>query len=174
MDDRKDGESLMVEKMPEAEKYNEEIIDAFESVKEIISGVRNIRNENNIAQKEQIELKVKGHYKNQYDACIVKMANLSDIQSTETEIEGAVTFMVKSAEFYIELGDLVDVEEELKKLQEELDYNKGFLNSVIKKLSNERFVNNAPEKVVNIEKKKKEDAESKIKVLEERIASLKK
>lgn len=174
MDDRKDGESLMVEKMPEAEKYNDEIIDAFESVKEVISGVRNIRNENNIAQKEQIELKVKGDYENQYDACIVKMANLSDIESTETKIEGAVTFMVKSAEFYIELGDLVDVEEELKKLKEELDYNKGFLNSVMKKLSNERFVNNAPEKVVNIEKQKKEDAEAKIKVLEERIASLKK
>lgn len=174
MNDRKDGESLMVEKMPETEKYNHEIIDAFESVKEIISGVRNIRNENNIAQKEQIALKVKGDYKNQYDECIVKMANLSEIESTNTKIEGAVTFMVKSAEFYIELGDLVDVEEELKKLQEELNYNKGFLNSVNKKLSNERFVNNAPEKVVNIEKKKKEDAEAKITVLEERIASLKK
>lgn len=174
MGDRKDSESLMIEKMPESEKYDEEIIEAFEFVKEVISGVRNIRNENNIAQKEQISLKVKGDYENQYDACIVKMANLSDIESTETKIEGAVTFMVKSAEFYIELGDLVDVEEELKKLQEELDYNKGFLNSVMKKLSNERFVNNAPEKVVNVEKKKKEDAEAKIKVLEERIASLKK
>ncbi|MCB2197632.1 MAG: valine--tRNA ligase [Bacteroidetes bacterium] len=174
MGDRKDSESLMIEKMPESEKYDEEIIEAFEFVKEVISGVRNIRNENNIAQKEQISLKIKGDYENQYDACIVKMANLSDIESTETKIEGAVTFMVKSAEFYIELGDLVDVEEELKKLQEELDYNKGFLNSVMKKLSNERFVNNAPEKVVNVEKKKKEDAEAKIKVLEERITSLKK
>ncbi len=172
IEDRKDGKSLMIEKMPKAESYNEEIIEAFESVKEIISGVRNIRNENNIAQKESLSLKIKGDYQRQYDSCIVKMANLSDIQTTETKIEGAVTFMVKSAEFYIELGDLVDVEEELKKLNEELAYNKGFLNSVMKKLSNERFVNNAPEKVVNIEKKKKEDAELKIKVLEERIASL--
>ena len=172
IEDRKDGKSLMIEKMPKAESYNEEIIEAFESVKEIISGVRNIRNENNIAQKESLSLKIKGDYQRQYDSCIVKMANLSDIQTTETKIEGAVTFMVKSAEFYIELGDLVDVEEELKKLNEELAYNKGFLNSVMKKLSNERFVNNAPEKVVNIEKKKKEDAEHKIKVLEERIASL--
>ncbi len=174
MDKRKDGESLMIEKMPDVETYDEKIIDAFESVKEIISGVRNIRNENNIAQKEHLSLKVKGAYENQYDSCIVKMANLADIESTETKIEEAVTFMVKSAEFYIELGDLVDVEEEIKKMQEELDYNKGFLHSVMKKLSNERFVNNAPEKVVSIEKKKKEDAESKIKVLEERIASLKK
>lgn len=172
IEDRKDGKSLMVEKMPKAESYNEEIIEAFESVKEIISGVRNIRNENNIAQKESLSLKIKGDYQRQYDSCIVKMANLSDIQTTDTKIESAVTFMVKSAEFYIELGDLVDVEEELKKLNEELAYNKGFLNSVMKKLSNERFVNNAPEKVVNIEKKKKEDAEIKIKVLEERIAGL--
>lgn len=101
------------------------------------------------------------------------MANLSHINETDKKIDGAVSFMVQSAEFYIELGDLVDVEEELKKLNEELEYNKGFLNSVMKKLSNERFVNNAPEKVVNIEKKKKEDAEAKIKVLEERIASIK-
>ena len=172
IEDRKDGQSLMVEGMPKAESYSEEIIEAFESVKEIISGVRNIRNENNIAQKESLSLKIKGDYQSQYDSCIVKMANLSDIQTTDTKIESAVTFMVKSAEFYIELGDLVDVEEELKKLNEELEYNKGFLNSVMKKLNNERFVNNAPEKVVNIEKKKKEDAEIKIKVLEERIASL--
>lgn len=173
MGDRKDGESLMVEEMPEAESFSNDMIEAFESVKEIISGVRNIRNENNIPQKEAIALKVKGDYKHLYNSCIVKMANLSDIEPTSTKIEGAVTFMVKSAEFYIELGDLVNVEEELKKLNEELKYNKGFLNSVMKKLSNERFVNNAPEKVVDIEKKKKEDAEAKIKVLEERIASMK-
>ena len=173
MEDRKDGESLMVEKMPEEESYDEEIIDSFERVKEIISSVRNVRNENNIAQKETLTLKVKGDYENQYDSCIVKMANLSSIESTDMKIEGAVSFLVKSAEFYIELGDLVDVEEELKKLNEELEYNKGFLVSVMKKLSNERFVNNAPESVVNIEKKKKEDAEAKIKMLEERIASLK-
>jgi valyl-tRNA synthetase len=173
MDKRKDGESLMIEKMPMAESYSEEVIESFESVKEIISGIRNIRNENNIAQKEFLSLKVKGDYEKQYDSCIVKMANLSSIHTTEVKIEGAVTFMVKSAEFYIELGDLVDVEEELKKLNEELEYNKGFLKSVMKKLSNERFVNNAPEKVVDIERKKKEDAEAKIKVLEERIISLK-
>lgn len=173
MGDRKDGQSLMIEKMPEAESFSNDLIEAFESVKEIISGVRNIRNENNIPQKETIALKVKGDYKHHYNSCIVKMANLSDIEPTSTKIEGAVTFMVKSAEFYIELGDLVNVEEEIKKLNEELEYNKGFLKSVMKKLSNERFVNNAPEKVVGIEKKKKEDAEAKIKVLEERIASMK-
>ena len=173
MDDRKDGESLMVEKMPEAEEYNEDVIEAFERVKEIISGVRNVRNENNIAQKENLILLAKGEYDREYNACITKMANLTTINETDQKIDGAVSFMVKSAEFYIELGDLVDVEEELKKLNEELKYHKGFLNSVVKKLSNERFVNNAPEQVVNIEKQKKDDAEAKIKVLEERIASMK-
>ncbi|PLX15905.1 MAG: valine--tRNA ligase, partial [Marinilabiliales bacterium] len=172
MAERKDGDSLMIEKMPEEESYNEDVIESFEVVKEIISGIRNIRNENNIAQKESLSLKVKGEYEKQYDSSIVKMANLSSIDTTEIKIEGAVTFMIKSAEFYIELEGLVDVEEELKKLNEELEYNKGFLKSVMKKLSNERFVNNAPEQVVGIEKKKKEDAEAKIKVLEERIASL--
>lgn len=170
---RKDGESLMIEMMPEAESFNENIISKFERVKEIISGVRNIRNENGIAQKEQLSLKARGVYENEYSSCIVKMANLSAIENTETKIDGAVSFMVKSAEFYIELGDLVDVEEELKKLNEELKYNKGFLISVQKKLSNERFVKGAPEKVVNIEKQKRDDTEAKIKVLEERIAGLK-
>ncbi|MCK5168306.1 MAG: class I tRNA ligase family protein, partial [Bacteroidales bacterium] len=173
MEERKDGESLMIEKMPETESFDKKIIETFERIKEIISGVRNVRNENNIAQKETLSLKVKGEYSKEYDSCVTKMANLSSIENTETKIDGAVSFMVKSTEFYIELGDLVDVEEELKKLNDELEYNKGFLVTAMKKLSNERFVQNAPEKVVNIEKQKRDDAEAKIKVLEERIAGLK-
>ena len=173
MEERKDGESLMIEKMPDTESFDKKIIETFERIKEIISGVRNVRNENNIAQKETLSLKVKGEYSKEYDSCVTKMANLSSIENTETKIDGAVSFMVKSTEFYIELGDLVDVEEELKKLNDELEYNKGFLVTAMKKLSNERFVQNAPEKVVNIEKQKRDDAEAKIKVLEERIAGLK-
>jgi valyl-tRNA synthetase len=173
IEERKDGESLMIEKMPVAESSDENVIEAFERVKEVITGVRNVRNENNIPQKETFDLKVKGAYDEQYNDCIAKMANLTSIESTNVKIDGAVTFMVKSAEFYIELGDLVNVEDELKKLNEELKYNKGFLISVQKKLSNEKFVSGAPEKVVNIEKQKRDDAESKIKVLEERIASIK-
>ncbi len=173
MEKREKGQSLMIEKLPTAETYNDHIIEAFERVKEIITGVRNVRNENGIAQKESLTLKVKGKYDKEYCSCIAKMANLSQIEDTKTKIDGAVSFMVKSAEFYIELGDLVDIEEELKKLVEELEYNKGFLASVMKKLSNDRFVNNAPAEVVNVEKQKKDDAESKIKVLEERIAHLK-
>ncbi len=173
MEERKDGESLMIEKMPEAKSFDKKIIETFERIKEIISGVRNVRNENNIAQKEILSLKVKGEYSKEYGSCVIKMANLSSIENTETKIDGVVSFMVKSTEFYIELGDLVDVEEELKKLNDELEYNKGFLATAMKKLSNERFVQNAPEKVVNIEKQKRDDAEAKIKVLEERIAGLK-
>ena len=170
---REEGASLMVQRMPEPEAYEKNTIEAFERVKEIISGVRNVRNEKNIAQKEPLHLMVKGSYDNEFNGCITKMANLTSIKDTDTKIDGAVTFMVKSAEFYIELGDLVNVEEELQKLNEELEYNKGFLSSVMKKLNNERFVQGAPEKVVNIERQKRDDAEAKIKVLEERIASLK-
>jgi valyl-tRNA synthetase len=172
LDERKQGESIMIEKMPESENYNNEIIEAFERAKEIITGVRNIRKERNIAQKESLSLLANGDYDKDYDSCIIKMCNLSSFEPVDQKLEGAVSFMVKSAEFYIELGDLVNVEEELKKLNEELKYNKGFLKSVVKKLSNDRFVQNAPEQVVNIEKQKRDDAESKIKVLEERIASL--
>jgi valyl-tRNA synthetase len=172
LDDRKAGESIMIEKMPDPEGYSSEIIEAFERTKEIITGVRNIRKEKNIAQKESLALLANGEYDKDYDSCIIKMCNLSSFEPVDQKLEGAVSFMVKSAEFYIELGDLVNVEDELKKLNEELNYNKGFLKSVEKKLSNERFVQNAPEQVVNIEKQKRDDAASKIKVLEERIASL--
>jgi len=172
LDDRKESESIMVEKMPEPENYNDEVIEAFERTKEIITGVRNIRKERNIPQKESLALLANGEYDEEYNSCIIKMCNLSSFEPVDQKLEGAVSFMVKSAEFYIELGDMVNVEEELKKLNEELEYNKGFLKSVLKKLSNDRFVQNAPEQVVNIEKQKRDDAESKIKVLEERIASL--
>jgi len=172
LDERKAGESIMIEKMPEPESYSNDIIEAFERTKEIITGVRNIRKERNIAQKESLALLANGEYDKDYDTCIIKMCNLSSFEPVDQKLEGAVSFMVKSAEFYIELGDLVNVEDELKKLNEELEYNKGFLKSVMKKLSNEKFVSGAPEKVVNMEKQKQADAESKIKVLEERIASL--
>ncbi|MDX9694569.1 MAG: valine--tRNA ligase [Bacteroidales bacterium] len=174
IDERKPGESIMIEKMPVAGPYNEDLIEDFEFTKETISAVRNVRNANSIAQKEVLKLLVKGDYDKQFDSCIKKMANLSEINPTEVKIDGAVSFMVKSAEFYIELGELIDVEEELVKLTEELDYYKGFLDSVLKKLSNERFVNNAPESVVTIEKQKKSDAETKIQMLQDRIASIKK
>ena len=176
LSERKDGESIMVSQMPEADEVCTKLLEQFEDVKEAVTGVRNVRNANNIPNKEVLTLKVnkgtKG-YDELLDAVVVKLANLEAIERVEEDVKGAISFGVKTSSFFVELGDLVDVEEEIKKLEEELKYAKGFLNSVMKKLSNERFVNNAPAKVVEIEKKKQEDTESKIKALEERIASLK-
>jgi len=176
LSERKEGESIMVSQMPEAKKYDAKMLSDFENVKEAISGIRNIRKEKNIPNKDALELKVqKGDkgYKNSFDPVLVKLANLSAFDAVNEEVKGASSFRVKSTNFYIPLEDIIDVEEEVKKLEEELKYAKGFLNSVLKKLSNERFVNNAPEAIVAKEKAKQADAESKIKVLEERIAGLK-
>jgi valyl-tRNA synthetase len=101
------------------------------------------------------------------------MGNLSGLSLVDADVKGAVSFRVKTSGFFISLGDKIDVEEELKKLTEELQYTKGFLNGVMKKLSNERFVNNAPANVVELERKKQADAEDKVNALEERIAALK-
>jgi valyl-tRNA synthetase len=176
MESRKDGESIMISQWPEAGTFDMELLLEFESVKETIAGVRTIRKNNNIAMKDSLELKIqpgdKG-YNSKFDAVVVKMGNLSAMELVNEEVKGAASFRVFSSSFFISLGEMIDVEEELKKLEEELKYTEGFLNSVIKKLSNERFVSSAPEAVVSKEKTKQADAEAKIKVLQEQIASLK-
>ncbi|SHF40418.1 valyl-tRNA synthetase [Mariniphaga anaerophila] len=173
---REDGESIMMCQLPPVESYNSEMLAAFENVKEAISGIRNIRKDKNIPNKDTLELCIqqgdKG-FEPQFNSVIIKMAHLSSLEMVTDEVQGAASFRVKSTNFYVPLEGFIDVEEELKKLEEELKYTKGFLNSVMKKLSNERFVNNAPEAVVAKEKAKQSDAEAKIKVLEERIAGLK-
>ena len=174
--ERKTNESIMISQLPEVEKYDTELLAAFENVKEAISGIRNIRKEKNIPNKDALELKIqKGDkgYEAEFAPVLQKMANLSSLEMVSEEVKGAASFRVKSSNFFVPMEGFIDVEEELKKLEEELKYAKGFLNSVIKKLSNERFVSNAPEAVVAKEKAKQADAEAKIKVLEERIASLK-
>jgi valyl-tRNA synthetase len=173
---RKDNESIMVSQIPWFEKYDAELLVSFENVKEAISGIRNIRKEKNIPNKDLLELKIqKGEkgYEAGFATVLQKMANLSALEMVSEEVKGAASFRVKSTNFYVPMVGLIDVEEELKKLEEELKYTKGFLNSVMKKLSNERFVNNAPEAVIAKEKAKQADAEAKIKILEERIAGLK-
>jgi valyl-tRNA synthetase len=109
----------------------------------------------------------------EFNSVLVKMGNLSALNVVSEEVKLSASFLVKSTTFFVPMGGTIDVEEELKKLQAELDYTKGFLNSVVKKLSNERFVSSAPEAVVAVERAKQADAEAKIKVLEEQIASLK-
>jgi valyl-tRNA synthetase len=174
--ERKDGESIMISTWPKSTGFNETFIQQFEDVKEAIAGLRTIRTKNNIPNKDQIELAVipgdKG-YAPEFNPVLVKMGNLSALNEVSEEVKLAASFLVKSTTFFVPLGGKVDVEEELKKLQSELDYAKGFLASVMKKLSNERFVNSAPPQVVATERAKQADAEAKIKVLEEQIANLK-
>jgi valyl-tRNA synthetase len=170
------GESIMISSWPKSTGYDETLIAQFEDVKEAIAGIRTIRTKNNIPQKDQLELAVlvgdKG-FAPEFNSVVVKMGNLSALNVVTEEVKLAASFLVKSTTFFVPMGGTIDVEEELKKLQAELDYTKGFLNSVLKKLSNERFVSSAPEAVVAVERAKQADAEAKIKVLEEQISSLK-
>ena len=173
---RKPGESIMISAWPKSTGYDETMIAQFEDVKEAIAGLRTIRTKNNIPNKDQLELAVmvgdKG-FTPEFNSVLVKMGNLSALSIVSEEVKLASSFLVKSTTFFVPMGATIDVEEELRKLQSELDYTKGFLNSVLKKLDNERFVNSAPEAVVATERAKQADAEAKIKVLEEQIASLK-
>ena len=170
--DRKPGQSIMIEQMPKAGTIDAELLAAFEKVKEIITGIRSIRLQKNIPNKEPLALEVLGTYEKTFDPVIVKMSNLTSISPVAEKSQGASSFLVGTTEYAIPLGNKINKKEELKKLQEELKYQQGFLQSVLKKLSNESFVAKAPAKVIEMERKKQSDAESKIKSLEEAIAAL--
>ena len=173
--DRKEGESLMVQTMDINKACNEEIVKNFEAVKEVIGGIRTIRLQKNIAQKEALSLQVVGESPvAAFNSVIAKLCNLTAIESVEAKAEGSASFMVGTTEYAVPLGNLINVEEELKKLEADLKYNEGFLQSVLKKLSNEKFVSKAPANVIEMERKKQADAESKIASLKESIAALKK
>ena len=173
--ERKEGESLMVSPMTKPEAADEELIKQFEVVKGIISNVRSIRLQKNIAQKEPLELQVVGESPvSAFHAVMVKMCNLSAIQSVEAKADGAASFMVGTTEYAVPLGNLIDVEAEIARMEAELKHKEGFLQGVLKKLGNEKFVSNAPAAVIELERKKQADAESIIKSLKESIAALKK
>ena len=173
--DRQPGESIMTQTLVKDMPYNEALIAQFEAVKEVISGIRPIRLQKNIAQKEALALEVTGENPVAgFGSVIAKLCNLSEIKQVETKSEGAAAFMVGTTEYAVPLGNLINVEEELKKLEADLKYQEGFLQSVMKKLSNEKFVSKAPANVIEMERKKQADAESKIKSIEESIAALKK
>lgn len=171
--ERKDGESIMISILEKISIVDENIISEFETTQEIITNIRNIRKQKNIAFKDAIELQIKGEHSKRFDSIISKLTNLSSMTMTEEEQKAAMSFIVKSVEYYIPLGDNINIEEEIAKIKEELKYTEGFLNSVMKKLSNEKFVSGAPEKVLEIEKQKQADAESKIISLKERLENLK-
>jgi len=172
--ERTPEQALIVAQWPKLEEANTAIISDFEFAAAVISGVRTIRKEKNIPQKETLELSVLNseNVGTQMNVVISKLCNLSKIEAVESTLDGALSFRVKSNEYFIPMNGAIDVEAEIEKITEELNYTKGFLQSVQKKLSNERFVNNAPEKVVAIEKKKAADAKAKIETLEKSLASL--
>ena len=173
--DRKPGESIMTAQLETFEGRDlqaaNELCNTFDQLKEIISGVRNIRLQKNIAQKEALEMLVLGENTQlmAYAEVVKKMANLSAVTVVDSKPEGAASFMVGTTEYFIPLGNLIDVEEELKKLEADLKYQEGFLQSVL-----EKFVSKAPANVIEMERKKQSDAETKIAALKESIAALKK
>jgi valyl-tRNA synthetase len=175
--DRKPGESIMRDQLVLSVLPAEEqqLLADFEQVKQVVSGVRTVRSLKNIAPKQQLELQCVGQNRfADYNDVIMKMANLKSISVVEQKDPTASTFMVDTDELAVPLGDLIDVKAEIAKMEAQLAHLEGFLNGVQKKLSNERFVQHAPEAVVAMERKKQRDAEEKIAALKESIAALKK
>lgn len=167
-------DALIISSWPSKGAYDVKLINDAAQVFEVVSQVRNIRASKGISPKEAFDLTINTKNKELYTsfgAILKKLANLSQMEFAE-KVDGALSFVVKSDEFFIPLNEQIDVEAEKENIQKELEYTKGFLNSVTKKLSNERFVNNAPAQVVENEKKKQADAEAKIKALEESLAKL--
>ena len=174
--DRKDGESIMRDslKLPAPTEADDKLAAQIESVKQIVSGVRMVRSSKNIAPKEQLELQTVGSNNFEtFNSIIAKMANLSAINVVAEKDATASAFMVGTDEFAVPLGNMIDVEAEIAKMEAQLQHLEGFLAGVKKKLSNERFVANAPEAVVALERKKQSDSEEKIAALKESIAALK-
>ena len=172
--DRNEDEALIVSKNPEIKTVDKAILADFEIASGVISGIRTIRKDKNISFKDTIELFVVNNENTatRFDSVITKMGNVSNLSYVTDKVEGALSFRVNSNEYFIPMAGAIDVEAEVKKLTEELNYTQGFLKSVQKKLSNERFVNNAPEQVITSERKKEADALAKIETLQESLQGL--
>ncbi len=173
--ERKVDQALVISKWPIAEEYDALIIEDFKFISDVITSVRSLRKKHNISFKESIELSVlnKENITDRYDSIIVKLCNISSLLYVDGEVNDAISFRVKTNTYYVPLSSEVNIEDEILKLENELSYNIGFLNSVDKKLSNKKFVKNAPEKVIEIERKKKSDAIAKIDLLKESVKKLK-
>ncbi len=168
---------IMYSEWPKEKKADDKRYIDFEVIREFVSGLRNLRQERNISPKEKLPVKVRKPsfdelFHGDYSSLLKRMAFLENIGFIENPPEKSFVFMVRTCEFYIPSSEYMDIGEEIKRLRKDLEYQKGFLNAVEKKLSNDRFVNNAPEKVVNNEKKKKADAEEKIKIIEKQLSEL--
>jgi valyl-tRNA synthetase len=172
--DRPQGYTIMYERASTLKPIDNEKISLFQQVKDVVTFVRNTRTEKQIPNKEKLILCIKAvKYRNDFDPVVLKLGNLSEIKMVEGKVEGSVSYITPYAEFYIPVGDLHDHKKEIDKLEKELEYAKGFLNSVMLKLNNERFMASAPKKVIDLENRKKADAKAKIKALEAQIESLK-
>ena len=173
--DRKEGESIMLDKLdilPHSDT-DTKIVNDIESVKQVISNVRTVRNQKNISPKDKLSLQALNvNNYSEYDSVILKMANLDSISIVGEKSADTVQFMVGTDEFAIPVGNLIDVEAEIAKQEQQLKHLEGFLAGVKKKLSNEKFVANAPEAVVALERKKQSDSEEKIAALKESLAEL--
>jgi len=172
--DRTPEQALIVSEWPKAKAFDEKLIADFDFAMEVISGIRTIRKDKNIPFKDSIDLKVvnKEGVSSHFDTVIMKLGNVASLDYVSDKVEGALSYRVKSNEYFIPITGNIDVASEIAKLTEELNYTKGFLQSVQSKLSNEKFVNGAPEKVLEMERKKESDALAKIATLEQSIAGL--
>ncbi len=173
--DRKEKDCIIVSAWPTAQAYNTQILDDATVAFEIVSELRNVRNGKGISPKVALDLFYKKgtELPTSFFGIIQKLSNLNQISEATEVPANAITLLVKSCEFYIPMENQIDVEKERESIQKELEYNEGFLNSIQKKLSNERFVQNAPPQVIEVERKKHSDAEEKIRILKETLAGLK-
>jgi len=171
---RKESTFIVNEKWPDFKNVDHNILEEFIIFKEVVSGIRNVRKHNNIASKVLLDLKLKvnNEWKSQFNSLIIKLGNIAEIEEVDESIKGSNSFVVNNNEFFIPFNKGIDVEAEMVKVRTELEDKKGFLKSVMAKVNNEKFMSNAPEKVVQLELKKKNDAESQIKILEDRLTEL--
>jgi len=172
--ERKEGEDIIIAEWPKVKTVDTPVLKSFEKSEEVITHIRNIRKQNNIANKVKMDLfvKVNGEIDKSMDSVIVKMGNLTQFEYTTEKVPQANNFIVGGNEYFIPFGESIDMEAEKAKMEDELHYTKGFLKSVQGKLKNEKFVSGAPEQVVAIEKKKEADALQKIAILEEKLAEM--
>ncbi len=171
---RNEGEDIIIAQWPVLTEVNTSLLTNFKTAEEVIINIRNTRNKNNVANKVKMDLFIKKNNEidTSFDSVISKMGNLSTLEYVTEKVGNSNSFIVESNEFYIPFGENIDLEAEKAKMIEELDYTKGFLQSVLKKLQNEKFVAGAPEQVLTIERKKESDALNKIKILEEKLSSM--
>jgi len=173
LEERKEGESIMVTLMPETKSFDDLLIAQFDKTKEIIAGIRTIRLQHNIPNKDTLQLEIIGDHNPNFDSVIVKLCNLEDVQTLNERSQNSISFLVGTTEYAVPMDDLLNVEEEIAKMEDEIVYLEGFIELVMKKLGNEKFVANAKPQIVDAERKKHADALSKIESLREAIVRLK-